>query len=408
MSSTMKLYRGKFLLLGFMTLFIIATLIVVRTDQTIRKKIREKSFAAPTEYYTSPKKFYVGQVYSLSDFEKHFQRHHYRLRDFGAPISEGDFAIGDSNQCQGAIQLSERPYNCVTFKSRFNRDLYILALNEWNQVTHVFKGESLQSVLFAETEAESFAQYLGNKPTLQQRRELGEIPRYCLDAVVAIEDPDFLNHQGISLRGLARALIANLKNLRWSQGGSTITQQLVKNYFLTPEKTLTRKITEIIISLILEFRISKDDILETYLNIIYLGQQGVFEVRGYGSAAEYYFQKPLESLNLGECALLAAVVNSPGRFNPFTKPERARLRKEKVLQQMLTHQMIDQEEFDMANQEPLPAKAKRTFASSAPYFVDAVKKRLKDLGFKETAGLKVYTSLDPQAQQFAQGPSRRA
>ena len=402
MSSTMKLYRGKYLLFGFLTLFIISAFILIKTDHSIRSKIREKSFAAPTEFYSSPKKFYVGQVYALSDFKNHFFRHHYRERDFGSSIQEGDFSLGNSAQCQKAVEISEPPHSCVTFKSRYNKTLFFLTLNEWNQITQVFKSDSLESVLFAETEAEAFAQYLGSKPTLQQKRELGQIPRYCLDAVVAIEDPDFLSHQGISIRGLLRAVVANLRNLRWSQGGSTITQQLVKNYFLTPEKTIRRKITEIIISLILEFRISKDDILETYLNIIYLGQQGVFEVRGYGSASEYYFQKPLSKLSLADCALMAAIVNSPGRFNPFRHKERALKRRKKVLGEMLKHQMVSQVEYDEALKYPLPKKAKKQFSASAPYFVDAVKKKLSSLGIKNTAGLKVYTTLDPQAQQFAQ------
>ena len=172
--------------------------------------------------------------------------------------------------------------------------------------------------------------------------------------VVAIEDPYFLEHRGISWSGLARAFVINLKQLRLSQGGSTITQQLVKNYFLTPEKTTRRKIKEIFISLLFELRVSKDHILETYLNIIYLGQSGVFQVRGYGAASQYYFQKDIERLNLAECSLLAAIVNNPGRYNPVKNPEKALERRKRVLRKMVEQERISQAEMEEALTKPLP------------------------------------------------------
>ena len=398
----MKVSRIKLLLLGLLTLFIIALGLALYTDQSIRKQVSEKRFLAPTKYYSSPKKFFINQVYSLESIEDYFSSQHYRKRSFGSPMSPGDYAIGDEEQCKQAIDTKNDLHYCITFRSRFANKLYFLSLNEWNQLNAVFSGDQFTPVLFAEAEASVFAQYLGDKPTQQIHSPLGEIPRYCLEAVLAIEDPYFLEHRGVSPRGILRAFVTNIQKARWSQGGSTITQQLVKNYFLSPEKTISRKIKEILISLIFEFRVSKDDILETYLNIIYLGQNGVFEVRGYKAAAEHYFQKPLSELNLADCSLLAAIINSPGRYNPIRHPERAKERRLRVLTKMKEHNMVFDEEFEEAKQAPLPTKIKTQITASAPYYVDAVNKKLKQLGYTELYGLNIFTALDPEAQSLAE------
>ncbi len=402
MSRTMKLTGRKQFGLGILTLFIILFLGFSYTDYKIQRLIEDKRFLAPTRYYSSPVKFYVGQVRSLSSLKDYFSREEYRSRPFGSPIQVGDYSVGNRADCGQIVKGENEVFSCLLFRARYSKKLNLINLNELDQIHSIFVGEDLVPSLYAEADAQIFAQYLGSQPTQQIKVELGDIPRYCLDAVLAIEDPDFLEHSGISVRGLTRALIANLKNIRYSQGGSTITQQLVKNYFLTPEKTIKRKVIEIVISLIFEFRVSKDDILQTYLNIIYLGQSGVFEVRGYGSASEYYFQKSVDRLNLGECAMLAAIVNNPGRFNPVRNPENAKQRRTRVLDKMMEHDRITREEYDQALQSPLPHSLKSNLADSAPYYVDAVNKELKKLGIEERSGLDVYTALEPEAQQLAE------
>ena len=352
----MKLSRFKQLQLGLLAIVLLILLVVAYTDYKIQSLIEEKRFLAPTQYFSSPKKFFVGQVRNMDQLRSYFMEENYRKREFGSSIAVGDFSIGDKEQCQSILTGNRNVFNCLFFRPRYSKELYLVNLDELDQILSIFSGDDLAPSLYAQAEAQAFAQYLGDKPTQQLKVALGDIPRYCLDAVVAIEDPEFLQHSGVSLRGIFRAVVANLQNIRWSQGGSTITQQLVKNYFLTPEKTIVRKVTEILMSLIFEFRVSKDDILETYLNIIYLGQNGVFEVRGYGSAAEFYFQKPVGDLNLAECALLAAVVNSPGRYSPIRHPERSLQRRGRVLNKMLEHHLISQEEQSQADEVPLPKK----------------------------------------------------
>lgn len=402
MSSKMKKFKMMHILIGFLTLFIIALTAIAYTDYSIQQLIEEKRFLVPTQYMSSPKKFYVGQVRSLASFKSYLINENYREREFGATINVGDFSTGNKQDCESIVKSAGSVFACVFFRPSYSKKLYLVNINELDQITSIFSGDDLQPSLFALGEAEIFAQYLGDRPTQQTAVALGDIPRYCLDAVIAIEDPDFLQHQGISVRGIFRAILANARNVKWSQGGSTITQQLVKNYFLTPEKTIMRKVKEIAISLIFEFRVSKDDILETYLNIIYLGQSGVFEIRGYGSASSYYLHKPIEQANLSDCALLAAIVNSPGRYNPITQPEQAKTRRNRVLTKMLEQKMISDEELQEADKQDLPKHVKGVLSASAPYYVDAVNKKLIELGIKDRAGLKVFTALDPQAQKLAE------
>lgn len=402
MSSRMPLTRIKIIALSLLTLFIISSCSLYYADQKIQQSIEEKSFLAPTRYYSSPSRWRVGETISLERLQKHFIDLNYRQKDFGSALQAGDWSFGETEQCHSLFGDDVSVQNCAFYRNTQNQTLYMIAWDEMNQVIATLAGEDLQPTSAALGEADIFAQYLGDQPTQQTPTSLGDIPRYCLDAVIAIEDPLFLEHQGISFKGLTRALFANVKQVRWSQGGSTITQQLVKNYFLTPEKTLTRKIKEIVMSLLFELRVSKDDILETYLNIIYLGQSGVFEVRGYGSASDFYFQKPIARLTLADCALLAAIVNSPGRYHPVNHPQRAHERRTKVLDKMLEQGRISTEEHQEALQAPLPQRVKSSLAASAPYYVDAVNKQLKAWGITDRSGLHVYTALSPAAQDAAE------
>ncbi len=402
MSSKMKLSRIKLLLFGLLTLFIIALLIVAYTDHKIQSLVREKRFLSPTQYYSSPDSFFVGQFRSPKSFQSYFENKDYRERPFGSPLQKGDYSLGNSQQCSSLTDETTEIFSCLLYRSNQQNELNLINLNELDQITSIFKGEDFLPSLVAHGEAELFAQYLGNKPTQQIQTDIGDIPRYCLDAIIAIEDPQFLEHSGFSPKGFIRAVLANIRKAGYSQGGSTITQQLVKNYFLSPEKTITRKLKEIIMALIFEFRVSKDDILETYLNIIYLGQSGVFEVRGYGSASEFYFQKRIDDLNLPECALLAAIVNNPGRYNPVRHPEKAKDRRERVLEKMVEHELISVSEKEEAQKSPLPTEIKPGLSASAPYYVDAVNKVLKSKGFEDRSGLSIYTALDPVAQNLAE------
>jgi penicillin-binding protein 1B len=245
------------------------------------------------------------------------------------------------------------------------------------------------------------AQYVGNEPIMQEDSNLGNIPPYCSNGVMAIEDAKFLEHKGINYTSILRALVKNITSGRAAQGGSTITQQLVKNYFLSNEKTLKRKLQEFVMSYMLESRFSKDQILETYLNIIYMGQNGPFQVRGFKAAARFYFNKDVSSLSLSDCSLLAAIVNGPGVYNPFKAPVKAFSRRNLVLDKMAEHHFISAADAEAAKTEPLPTAQPRLATETAPYYLDAVRKQLIAQNV-DLAGAKIFTALDLESQEFAQ------
>ena len=256
--------------------------------------------------------------------------------------------------------------------------------------------------IFSEKDSSLIAQVHQDAIIWRVPTTLDQIPLYCLQAVTAIEDHEFLSHQGVSPAGTLRSLIKNIYHGRWAQGGSTITQQLVKNHFLSAEKSLARKIKEQILALLLEAEISKDEILEQYLNIVYLGQANQYEVRGIGAASQFYFGVPTSELNLSQCAMLAGLLQSPGRHSPFRSLENAKKRREQVLTKMSELGWIDANQLEEARNAPLPTTAAMSLSKEAPYYVDAVLKELHEKHIESEPGLKIWTSMDQSLQTLAQ------
>ncbi len=387
----------------------IATYSFITLEKEMSKKLESKKFLIPTEFYTSPPVYKVDQLTSLDRLKDLFERNNYRLRNYDQRLLAGDYFIAEREQCSARTQvgLSELDAFCVgwvnteTPETQLDSEIQVLVVDTDNKITRTLKGAPYQEVSRIYTEAALIAQYIGSEPLMQIPFTLADLPPVCSNAVMSIEDVQFLEHKGISLKGIFRALFKNLTSGRKAQGGSTITQQLVKNYFLTSERTLKRKYQEFIMSILLEARFSKDEILETYLNIIYLGQNGAFQVRGYGAAAKYYFNKEIGDLNTADCALLAAIVNSPGLYNPFKKPENALKRRKLVLEKLKEYSFISESEFQDAELAPLPIAQKRIAVETAPYYLDAVRKQLTNAGI-DPEGLKIYTGLELQAQDAAQ------
>ena len=234
---------------------------------------------------------------------------------------------------------------------------------------------------------------------------LDEIPPHLVEALVAIEDRKFFSHHGIDPRGLARAFVSTVSG-RGVQGGSTLTQQLVKNFFLSPERTLRRKFTEIIMAVLLELHYEKNEILETYLNEIYLGQDRNRAIHGVGLAAHFYFNKPIKELTLPESALLVGMVKGPGLYNPHRHPDRALARRDLVLAEMHRQKVIDDARFQAARATPLGVVAKPSLGTSPhPAFLDLVRRHLKRDYHEEdlrSEGLLVFTTLDPLIQRGAE------
>ena len=232
-----------------------------------------------------------------------------------------------------------------------------------------------------------------------------EIPPNLVNAVVAIEDRRFFDHGGVDYYRLLGAIYNDLTpGHRWTEGGSTLTMQLARGFFLSPERKVMRKIAEIAITFQLEHRFTKQQIFQMYANEINLGQRGSFSIDGFGEAAEAYFGKDVRQLSLTECALLAGMIQSPNRLNPFRHPDRAIDRRNLVLDSMVETGAITKEQAEAAKAEPLHLAEASVDASEAPYFVDLVHEQLfQKLGDSDfnREGLRIYTTLDPDLQRIA-------
>jgi penicillin-binding protein 1B len=232
-----------------------------------------------------------------------------------------------------------------------------------------------------------------------------ELPKDLVPAVTAIEDRHFFQHGGVDYFRLIGAVVDDLRSRHYSQGGSTLTMQLARGFFLTPEKHIKRKMIEIVITFQLEHRFTKQQIFQMYANQVPLGQRGSFSIDGFGEAAQAYFGKDVRQLDLPECALLAGIIQSPSRLNPFRHPERALERRNVVLDAMVETGSITKAQAEEAKAAPLKLEPGAFDAGEAPYFVDLVRDQLiQRLGDNDynVQGLRIYTSLDPQLQQIAQ------
>ena len=235
---------------------------------------------------------------------------------------------------------------------------------------------------------------------------LDDVPAAFVAILLEVEDRRFHDHVGLDPLGIARAAWANLRAGRAVQGGSTLTQQLAKNFFLSPERTFTRKLNEALIALLLEWRYSKPELLEAYLNEVYLGQQGAHAIHGFGRAAHYYFGRALADLDLDEMALLAGMVRGPSYYDPRRRPERAKGRRNRVIDLLEARGIAGAGAAQRARSEPLGV-TRRPPPASAPFpaFVDLVRRQLRRDYPGEvlrSEGLRILTTLDPTVQRAAE------
>ncbi|CCJ84833.1 Multimodular transpeptidase-transglycosylase [Cronobacter dublinensis 582] len=231
-------------------------------------------------------------------------------------------------------------------------------------------------------------------------------PDLLVDTLIATEDRHFYEHDGISVYSIGRAVLANLTAGRAVQGGSTLTQQLVKNLFLTNKRTLWRKANEAYMALIMDARYGKDRILELYLNEVYLGQSGDDQIRGFPLASLYYFGRPVDELSLDQQALLVGMVKGASLYNPWRNPKLALERRNLVLRLLQEQKVIDQELYDMLSARPLGVQPRGGVISPQPAFMQMVRQELQSkLGdkVKDLSGVKIFTTFDSVAQDAGGG-----
>jgi penicillin-binding protein 1B len=352
--------------------------------------------------WTLPSRIYSDVLVIESGFRLSPEQLGARLARSGyARLDQEPAKPGQFRRRGSLVEANFRPFSSPTDKAPARR------------VTIRFEAEHVRSIRDerggwirrAVVEPELLATMYGPRHEERELVRLEQVPQGFLNAVLAAEDSRFHAHNGLDLRGMARAGIVNLKEGGIVQGGSTITQQTVKNLYLGQERTWWRKGREILMSLILDGRYDKKRILEVYLNEVYLGQRGSVAICGTQAASRFYFGRPLDELSLGEWALLAGLIRSPGWYNPFAAPERAAARRDLVLQAMHRLEMIDDAELAKALNEKLQLASGGGGYPDAPYAVDFVRAQLAKRYPRRTLmeeGLVVYTTIDTRLQQRAE------
>lgn len=343
--------------------------------------------------YAAPRVLQVGQKFSVEKLITTLRRAGY-IETNASGVWSGSFTAN------GAV-VEIRPTNVDGNQSRV-----VLVTFEGEQIVEL-SGDGIALDSFT-LEPEILSNDVSSKAGKREILAYDEIPQVLVQAILSIEDRRFFDHSGVDINGLARAFIRNVSDERMGQGGSTITQQLVKNTYLTPEKTFRRKYAEAMLSVALERRLSKQDILALYCNEIYLGQRGAGSVRGVKEAARVFFGKELSGISLAEAAVLGGMIQSPARYSPVNHPDATQARRNVVLAAMRDNGWITQEQFATASVEPITLAPDRSLDNSlAPYFVDYVN-RVARSEF-ETSGhvQRIYTTIDLELQQLAEQALKR-
>ena len=371
---------------------VVAVLAVVLLDIVVYTKFQGKKWSLPAHVYSRALDLYAGMPLGRDQFLWELDQLGYRRTvDARAP---------------GQVSVAGERVNMVT------RGFSFWDAREPSQKLRLqFDGGHLRRLTDSAGDAITITRLEpvligGIYPAHREDRELvrlEELPLYLADGLVAVEDRLFYEHFGLSFRGIARAMKANLQQGRMAQGGSTLTQQLVKNFYLTQERTLSRKLVEAAMSVLLELHFDKDEILETYLNEVYLGQSGNRGVHGFAMASRHYFQRPVGELELHQTALLIGLVKGASYYNPWRHPERALARRDLVLDVLAREGVAEQSSVDAAKRKPLGlVKTRKKGKKEFPGYLDLVKRQLRedyDEDDLRTEGLRIFTNFDPQVQR---------
>ncbi|MFO1352620.1 MAG: penicillin-binding protein 1B [Gammaproteobacteria bacterium] len=386
-----------FLMVGALGLGALALgVYAVDLDQTIRAKFEGKRWALPARIYARPLELFTGMELSADQFggELGLLPYHadaalerpgsYVRNDTGFDLYTRSFAFWDGTEASRKLRVAFSDNKVAQFVSLDGKPPPPILRMEPIEIAGIYPSD-------------------GEDRVLVKRKDL---PQVLIDTLVAVEDRAFFEHNGVHVKGIVRAMLANLRAGKMVQGGSTLTQQLVKNFFLSNERTLKRKLNEMLMALVIEWRYNKDDILEAYANEIYLGQDGGRAIHGFGLASRFFFDRTLSELDLHHIALLIGLIQGPSHFDPRRYPERAQQRRAVVLDIMREQGLISAADADIANQMPLDVVPIEQRANSPyPAFLDLVRRQLRENYREEdltSEGLKVFTTLDPRVQAVAE------
>ncbi len=395
--STFRKFRRQILVGGALVagLALIALLAwIIYLDRIVTQQFEGRRWTLPAQVYAEPTELYVGQSFGADAMEQELRRLGYHRVD--APQASGSyrrrgsridfvsrrFQFADAVQESQALTISADAHSIVSITSG-GEDVPIFRLDPL-LIGSIFPIHGEDRVVVTPE----------------------EVPAMLPAALKVVEDRKFDTHHGVNVGAIIRAAWINVRAGQIEQGGSTLTQQLVKSYFLDNRRTFGRKIEEAMMAMLLEVHFEKQDLLNAYINEIYLGQDGRRAVHGFGLASQFYFGKPLAELQLHEVALLVAVVRGPSYYDPRRHPERARTRRDLVLKLMTEHQVIDDKVAKQAMQRPLGVvRAGTQTGSYYPAFLDLVRRTLRRDYREEDlteAGLRIFSTLNPLVQSRAE------
>lgn len=391
--------RGSAWLRWFWRLAIAGTLalvaLLIYLDARVQERFSGQRWAVPAKVYARPLELFAGQRLGRDDFLTELEALGYRR--VARVQRPGDVAVNGQQ-----VVLHSRGFQ---FHDGSETAQVLRVSFAGQQVRALTSGEGV-SVPVARIEPLLIG---GIYPAHNEDRilvQLDEVPPLLVETLLAVEDRDFYNHFGVSPRSILRALVANLSAGGVVQGGSTLTQQLVKNFFLSSERSLTRKGAEALMAILLELRYDKREILEAYLNEVFLGQDGQRAIHGFGLASQYFFAQPLAELRPEQIALLVGMVKGPSYYNPRRSPERALERRNLVLDLLGEQGVLSAQAQALARKAPLGVSARGSLANSSyPAFLDLVKRQLRQDYREEDLtgeGLRVFTSFDPILQLKAE------
>ncbi len=369
---------------------------VTYLNYQVTTEFEGRKWDLPSRVYARALDLFPGARITLQDLEKELGLSGYRRSEqvtrpglYGISGNTLDIhrrAFGFPDGAEDAIRLRVR-----------------LAGEEITAVSDVASGRHLELARLDPAEIASIYPLQKEDRTLVK---ITEAPPLLLTGLQAVEDRNFKHHPGVDLRGIARAAAANLRAGKAVQGGSTLTQQLVKNYFLTQDRTVTRKFNEAIMAVLLELHYGKAEILEAYINEVFLGQQGAYAVHGFGQASLFYFDQPLERLEARHIALLIGLVKGASYYNPRRHPDRAKKRRNQVLSAFAETGLMTESEAALAAAAPLGvSREPRSRGTRYHAFVDLVRRQLAQVYREEdlkTEGLRIFTTLVPHVQEKAQ------
>lgn len=372
-------------------LSLLAIPFIIYLDNQIRSEFDGKKWALPAKVFSRSLTLYPDLPLSQTQLIEELERTDYKR--VGQITQPGEYSVY-ANQ----VDLYRRAFQFWDTQENSKKLRIIFDGNSLSRIYHLNQEQALIRLE---------PQYIGGIfPAHNEDRELIElkdVSPFLIRGLIATEDRLFPEHIGISFRGIARAMMANIKARRFVQGGSTLTQQLIKNFFLTNERTLSRKLIEAIMAVLLEYHYPKEAILQAYMNEVYLGQAGRRAIHGFGLAARFYFGKSAAELQLHEMAMLIGLVKGASYYNPKRNPERAKKRRDLVLEIMEEQAIISQAQRIHAQNQPLyTASPQRAGQREYPAFLQLVRQqlqkeyRIKDL---QQEGLRIFTTLDPALQK---------